>query len=107
MRIEEIAPEGSEKRANLWKETVGGLKMISSWLSMEDGVGSAFIMGSQPSFVDVVVASVLTWMKRLLGEDSKEWRQVLEADGGRWRRMVLASAKWETVDEEGLKYIRQ
>ena len=103
--IEEIAPEGSEKRANLWKETMSGLAMINSWLSVENGPGEgSFVMGDQPSFADIAFASSLTWIKRILGEDSKEWYEVLNADGGRWKRLVVAFEKWETVDEEGLKH---
>ena len=99
--IEEIAPEGSEKRASLWKETIKGLATMTSWLSAEDGT---FVMGDKPSFADLMVASVLTWIKRILGEDSKEWNDVLSADGGRWKRMMAAFDKWEAVDEDGLKY---
>lgn len=102
VKLEEIAPEGSEKAKQLWGEVLAGLTAMAGFMSAGREEGP-FVMGEKPTFADVVVASVLTWAKRLLGENSKEWKEILEADGGVWARYVDAFAKWEKVDEEGLK----
>lgn len=98
--IEEIAPEGSVKKTELWKATITGLSTMAEYLSVQDSV---FIMGDQPTFADTAVVSVFVWLKRILGEGSKEWQEILETDGGRWGRLIKAFERWETVDEEGLK----
>lgn len=98
--IEDIAPEGSEKRAELWKTVISGLKLMDGYLSVQEG---EFIAGDKPTFADVTVVAILTWPKRLLGESSPEWQEILQTDGGRWGRLMKAFEKWETVDEEGLK----
>lgn len=100
--IEEIAPEGSEKRKALWKAILAGLSTIDGMLSVQEGEGE-FVMGGNPSFADVTAVSILTWPKRIIGEGSEEWKEILETDGGRWGRLMKAFEKWETVDEEGLK----
>ncbi|EIM81633.1 uncharacterized protein STEHIDRAFT_161804 [Stereum hirsutum FP-91666 SS1] len=100
--IEEIAPEGSEKRAEIWKKVIAGLKTIDASLSVQE---EEFIAGGKPTFADVTVVAVLTWPKRILGEGSPEWQEILQTDGGRWGRLMKAFEKWETVDEEGLKGI--
>lgn len=102
VKLEEIAPEGSEKAKQLWGEFLAGLTAMDAFMSAGREEGP-FVMGEKPTFADVLVASVLAWAKRILGEDSKEWKEILEADGGIWARYVDAFAKWEKVDEEGLK----
>lgn len=76
---------------------VGGLKTIDGFLGVAEG---EFIMGEDPTFADVTAAATLTWLKRISGEGSPEWQEILWTDGGRWRPMK-AFEKWEAVDEEG------
>jgi glutathione S-transferase len=102
MSLGDTAPEGSEKRAAVWKGVREGFKEVHKWIGV-DGRDKLFMMGDRLSFVDVVIASYLTWFKRLLGEESQEWKELMIAEDGRWARLSEAFAAWEVVDEDGLK----
>lgn len=102
MRLEELAPEGSERAKGLWGEVMKGFTAMEGMMRVGREQGP-FVMGEKVTFADVVVASVLTWAKRLLGEDSREWKEIMQADGGVWKGYVEAFEKWEKVDEEGLR----
>ncbi|TFY66964.1 hypothetical protein EVG20_g4134 [Dentipellis fragilis] len=95
MRLEEIAPEGPA-RDQAWKEALEGLSLISTW---EAAGENAFMMGDTPSFADIALLSQLQWIKTMGGAESKEWKDVMVADGGRWASFYQALERWTSVDE--------
>ncbi|TFY65126.1 hypothetical protein EVG20_g5710 [Dentipellis fragilis] len=95
VKIEEIAPSGPA-RDKVWKEMLEGLSLISKWEA--EGKGS-FVMGETPSFADLALLALLHWVKVVEGVESKEWKDVMGADGGRWARLYEALEKWIWVDE--------
>ena len=86
-KLEELAPAGSEKRAKHWKAVEDGLHMLKGWIEA-DGTEKLFFTGESIAYADVTVAAFLTWVKTVLGEDSKEWRDVMEWDDGRWAKFM-------------------
>ena len=100
MPLQDVAPEGPVRDAH-WRASRAAFTDVHRWMEV-NGEGNVFVMGDVPSFADVALASILTWIKRMLGVDSVQWRELMEADGGRWSRLVQVFEKWEVVDEEGL-----
>lgn len=101
--MEEVAPQGSEAREQAWKGILTILAEVSLWMS-ENGEGVAFVCGKRAAFVDFVLGSHLTVLKRVLGPQSREYRELMCADGGRWAVLTDALARWEYVDRVGLVY---
>ncbi|KAA1478239.1 hypothetical protein DENSPDRAFT_845407 [Dentipellis sp. KUC8613] len=93
VRIEEIAPRGPV-RDEVWKEVLGGLSLVGKWEAEGD-----FVMGGTPCFADLALVGLLQWVKVVEGVESKEWKDLLGADGGRWARLYEALEKWIRVDE--------
>jgi len=102
VRLEEMAPEG-EKRDALWKKTREVFAEVHKWMNA-NGEGRLFVMGDTPSFADAVLVSFMIYLKVILGSDSKEWKDIMVSEDGRWAKLLEFFAKWEVVDEEGLKY---
>ncbi|KAI8990692.1 hypothetical protein BD414DRAFT_484497 [Trametes punicea] len=87
--IEEWSPPGSAVRAEQWRQLQTGFGRIAQWLAA-GGKERKFFMGDYITFADITLAARLMWMKRILGEESEEWRDVEKWDGGRWARLVEA-----------------
>lgn len=100
--LEEIGPEGSQEREMLWKNILDVFSQVSSWME-ENEKGSVFVCGKEPTFADFVIGSHLTWVKRVLGPQSKEYQELMVVNGGIWALLADGLAAWEYVDQEGLK----
>ncbi|RDX53391.1 hypothetical protein OH76DRAFT_1399301 [Lentinus brumalis] len=96
-KLEDLAPAGSEKRAQHWKGFEKALHTVKEWLGA-DGTEKVHVMGDRVSFADVVVASYLIWIKLVLGPESKEWADMMKWDGGYWERFMAEFDGWVTVD---------
>ena len=98
-RLEELAPLGSDARAQAWAKLKKATGKIASWYE-----GSSkerkFVLGDDAglTYADVVVAGFLTWFKVCLGEESEEWKQLAAWDGGRWGQLMAAFEKYSAVD---------
>jgi len=94
--LAEMAPRGSERRAEYIKGVVEGLKTVGQWIDMEGG--GMFVGGDQPCFADCDIAATLMWGKIMdwEGEDSW-WAPAEKVEGGRWRRYLEEFEKWSNV----------
>lgn len=100
-KLEELAPPGSEKRAEYWGKIQETLhKVTTQWLEA-DGKDRLFFMGEKVgiTYADIFVAGFLLWFKGAYGNDSQEWKDILTWDGGRWARFLAAFEKYEAADE--------
>ena len=97
VKLEELAPVGSEKRAKHWKAVEDGLHMFKGWLEA-DGTKKTFFTGENIAFADVTIASWLTSMKVVCGEGSEEWKDIMRWDDGHWMRFMQEFQKYQTVD---------
>ncbi|KAA1475690.1 hypothetical protein DENSPDRAFT_842503 [Dentipellis sp. KUC8613] len=95
--IEEMAPAGPVRDA-LWKSVVYYMDTTSKWASGNSG--GVFMMGDKVSFADIVIVVELQWLKIMEGAESKEWKEIMQANDGRWARLWEAFAQWEWVDEK-------
>ncbi|KAA1475687.1 hypothetical protein DENSPDRAFT_883754 [Dentipellis sp. KUC8613] len=95
-KAEEIAPEGSLRDAS-WKKVVDALSALDVWASQNDK--GVFITGDKVSYADLVVMGMLIWLKVLEGFESKEWKELVKVNDGRWGRFVQAFGQWVQVDD--------
>ncbi|KAI0712274.1 hypothetical protein C8Q76DRAFT_734062 [Earliella scabrosa] len=97
-KLEEIAPAGSEKRANHWEAVKKGFHEVAGWLSADEDARQFFLGGDVVCFADIRIAGILIWVRETFGEESDEWKDVLSWDGGRWGAFMDAMKKYEMVD---------
>lgn len=96
--FDEFAPLGSEKRTKHWEGLRENYRTIAGWLEADGRKDKLFFMGERISFADVSIAGFLWWMRRIFGEESEEWGEIVTWDGGRWKRFMDTFAKYEAVD---------
>ncbi|KAF5314559.1 hypothetical protein D9611_007032 [Ephemerocybe angulata] len=58
-----------------------------------------FIGGEKLTYVDAALGAVFRWMENLFGEDSAEWKQVMEWNNGRWGRLYKNIKPYTVVHE--------
>ncbi|KAI0673789.1 hypothetical protein C8Q78DRAFT_968752 [Trametes maxima] len=87
--LEEWSPPGSAVRRQQWKEVEAAFGVIATWLDA-GGKGNKFFMGDKITFADMMLAGRIFWMKRVLGDESEEWKKVETWHGGRWARLIEA-----------------
>lgn len=93
-KLEDIAPKG-EKGAEEWAKVEAGMGKVAQWYALE---GGPFLMGEELSWADVIVGSHMQWFCATLGEDSKEWNDIISWHGGFWKNFCEALSKYEAVD---------
>ncbi|KAG5634202.1 hypothetical protein H0H81_002912 [Sphagnurus paluster] len=94
-KLEEIAPTGTAAEEE-WAKVKSGLEIVAGW--QDKGKNDRlFFLGKEPMFVDFAVASFLMFMKKIWGEDSSHWRDILSWSGGRWGTLLKALEKYETA----------
>lgn len=94
-KLEELSPPGPV-RDGCWKQVKEWLDVVDGWLQKEDNNGP-YVMGETMSFADIAVASVFTCARRLLGDSSEEWQELMRWNGGRWGRIIASFEKFGTV----------
>lgn len=85
--LEELS-EGPEAQ---WKAFEEGYGQAAAWY---DKNGKVFIWGDAITYADITAASRLLWIKYLLGENSKEWKNVQSWHGGRWVKFLDKFSKY-------------
>ncbi|KAF8633122.1 hypothetical protein AX15_001502 [Amanita polypyramis BW_CC] len=79
-KIGEIMPTG-EERVKRWDEVRKGFDIVDGWLQKN---GGPFARGEEASFVDFALGGHLMWYKRVFGEESEYWKDILTWNEGRW-----------------------
>lgn len=91
--LEDLRPSG-EYATTRWAELKANLDKVDGWYSKIDGT---FIMGSEVSWADLVVAAHLIWLKKVWG-DSQKWKDIAGWNGGRWERVLNDLEKYAFAD---------
>ncbi|TFK35055.1 hypothetical protein BDQ12DRAFT_737787 [Crucibulum laeve] len=86
-------PVGAERDTE-WNNLKAGLSDIDGWYQ-KNGEGP-FIMGDTPSFADFVVGGLLGF-GNATANYIPEWKDVLEWNGGRWKKLGDALEKYSHV----------
>jgi glutathione S-transferase len=87
--LSELAPKG-EEAVEKWKKVQEAFDTLHGWLSKSSG---PYFMGETVTFADFVVAASLKCLRICLGPDSKEWKEIMERNDGRWE------AFWDSLEQ--------
>ncbi|RDB26472.1 Glutathione S-transferase-like protein ustS [Hypsizygus marmoreus] len=90
-----VGPEwrGGEEE---WAKVKAGFDVVDGWLQKNKASGPYFL-GKEHTFADFVVASFTLWLKKILGEDSPEWKDIKTWNEGRWDAFLKELEKYETI----------
>jgi hypothetical protein len=93
--MEDIVPKGKVAVAE-WAKFKDGMRKVDVWHAKNSGKG-LFLPGETPSWVDIVIASYLVWMRIVWGEDNQKWKDISSWNNGRWAGLVEALRDYETA----------
>ncbi|THH21272.1 hypothetical protein EW146_g252 [Bondarzewia mesenterica] len=94
--LNDLAPV--EKHPELWDRVRTGLGRVDAYMNANGEDPTKFWLGDRVSYADVTMAGWLVWVKRVLGSESNEWRNIVGWHGGRWGRLMEEFERWEFVD---------
>lgn len=63
----------------------------------DEGGKVAWAGGDAISFADFALAGALNWVRASVGEESQEWKMVMEWEGGKWARFLNRLEPYTTV----------
>ncbi|KAH6892747.1 hypothetical protein BKA70DRAFT_1324008 [Coprinopsis sp. MPI-PUGE-AT-0042] len=93
--LEDLAPKG-EARESEWEKVKGMFEAFGSWYDGENlGGARKWITGEHATYPDLVIAAACMWLIRVLGEDSAEWKEIKEWQGGRWAKLLEDCSVYE------------
>jgi glutathione S-transferase len=90
-RLEELSPIGPQREEH-WKRVQEAFGVVASLLE-----GKKFLLGDTISFADLRIASSVLWIKRSIGAQSQEWKDIEEWNGGRWPTYLAQFTEYEKV----------
>ena len=83
----------------------------SDWVALEEGLGRVktcldangkgkdlLAMGDRITQSDVILASILIWVRRVAGEDSEDWKRIAAFHDGKWAMFLQQFSSYEFVD---------
>jgi len=85
--LEDADPKG-QRAVEVMATLKTNLDKVESWYTKSDGRGP-FMLGDTVSWADLNVAGWNMFMKVVLGEDSKEWKEIESWNDGRWRNILI------------------
>ncbi|KAF7760741.1 hypothetical protein Agabi119p4_10150 [Agaricus bisporus var. burnettii] len=80
MPLEDYAPKG-EERVEAWKKVEVSYNTLYGWLSQSKG---PYFMGDTVTFADFAVAGMIYAVEVCIGKDSKEFKDLMTWNNGRW-----------------------
>lgn len=90
-KLEELSPVGP-KREEDWKKVQEGFTAAATLLE-----GKKFVLGDTISFADVTIAAWVLWLKRTLGAESQEWKDMEGWNDGIWPKYIGQFAEYEKI----------
>ncbi|KAJ4487583.1 hypothetical protein J3R30DRAFT_816765 [Lentinula aciculospora] len=94
-KLEDLAP--LQEHPRLWDQVRRGLDSMSRPMDA-NGKEKLFWFGNKITYADVVMVAWLLWVKRTLGTETSEWRNILSWNNGRWGKLMRHFEQWEFVD---------
>lgn len=78
--LRDVEPKGQE-RVEAWKKVEAAYDTLNGWLSKSSG---QYFMGDTVTFADIAVVSMIYATEVCLGKDSKEFKDLMTWNNGRW-----------------------
>jgi len=91
-KLEEIGSEDD------WKALESGLERTRDCLDANGEGKNVLLMGDRIVWADILLASVVIWLRVTAGEDSDDWKRLVSLHGGRWAEFMEQFAKYEFID---------
>jgi glutathione S-transferase len=91
--LEDISPKGEAAVAE-WARFRDGLGKVDTWYA-KNGGKRPFLLGETPSWGHIIVASYLNWTRKVWGDDSQQWKDILSWNNGRWAAIIEALKKYQ------------
>ncbi|KAH6893714.1 hypothetical protein BKA70DRAFT_835176 [Coprinopsis sp. MPI-PUGE-AT-0042] len=88
----DISEEDKEKG---WASLIAFLDTMTE--TFGNGDNPQWFLGKQLSFVDFAFGGLLICIREVWGEDSKEWKNILTVNGGRWNGFLNGLEQYQTV----------
>ncbi len=82
-KLEELAPPGSQRRADKWKKVRKGLDKLAATL---DRRGGQYLFGNTFSRAEIIMIAFLSSIP--VYAEPGEWEAIARANGGRWGRLI-------------------
>jgi glutathione S-transferase len=95
MSMADYEPKG-EARVKAWKKVQDAFDTLDGWMSKSSG---PYFMGETVSFADFVIGGLLSEFRLTMGEDSKEWKDVMTWNNGRWAGLKKNLDTWANTDK--------
>ncbi|KAJ3725169.1 hypothetical protein C8R42DRAFT_694978 [Lentinula raphanica] len=93
-KLEDIAPPRDHSR--LWDQVRRGLDAMSRYMDA-NGKQGLFWFGDELTYADMVMVAWFVWVKRILGEETSEWKNIIQMNNGRWGRLMHYFQQWEFI----------
>lgn len=94
MQIQELVRLGPQREH--WGQAEEAFAVVDAWLAA-NGEGKTFIMGNTISYADITIAAHLLCIKKICGTESREWKDVLRWQEGRWATYMANFTEFESV----------
>ncbi|TFY82756.1 hypothetical protein EWM64_g1259 [Hericium alpestre] len=98
--LTEFRPAGEAGEA-VWAEALAAFGQVGQWMD-KNGTGdkAKYVMGETFTFADVIIVGWLSYYRSVVGVASREWGDLMAADGGRWAQLVMEFDEhgWFKVD---------
>ncbi|KAG7441164.1 uncharacterized protein BT62DRAFT_552801 [Guyanagaster necrorhizus] len=86
-------PKG-EEREKLLVQAKENFGKMNKWFEGSEG---DFVMGNEPCFADTAICAFLWFTRRMVGEESEEWKDVVSWNDGRWGRYLESFKPYEKL----------
>lgn len=94
--LEALSTEEATRKQ--WEAFEEGMTNVSEYYKK---AGTTFLSKEEvPMWADLIVGALVIAHKFIFGEDSKEWKRILEWDGGLWKRLSEALQVYEGEGSE-------
>ncbi|KAF9531528.1 hypothetical protein CPB83DRAFT_849185 [Crepidotus variabilis] len=97
-KLEDAIPKGEDAKVG-WASFESELEKVAKWFPSSQKTAFRFMMGSKPTWADIVVAAELIWMKLVWGEKSNQWNEVAHWDNGKWSGLLEAMEPYASTDK--------
>jgi glutathione S-transferase len=78
-----------------WKKLEGELAKVEKYLRANGHGKDMLIGGDTISYSDVQLAAAFKWARVVCGEDSQEWKRLMNLHGGKWAKYYGQFTKFE------------
>jgi glutathione S-transferase len=94
--LDEVTFTDAEKKEN-FTAFLTKFSAVGKAVQVEGGKVTAWTAGDAISFSDFALAGALFWVRAAVGEESLEWKIVMEWEGGKWASFLGGLEPYTTV----------